>query len=54
MPLKTDELRTQALGPMPTPAELSHAHPITDEVALRIAQSRRQIESILPVKMIAY
>ncbi len=32
---------------MPTPAELSHAHPITDEVALRIAQSRRQIESIL-------
>lgn len=47
MPLKTDELRTQALGPMPTPAELSHAHPITDEVALRIAQSRRQIESIL-------
>ncbi|WP_154181143.1 3-deoxy-7-phosphoheptulonate synthase [Vibrio furnissii] len=47
MPLKTDELRTQALGPMPTPAELSHAHPITDEVAERIANSRRQIERIL-------
>lgn len=47
MPLKTDELRTQALGPMPTPAELSHAHPITDDVAERIEQSRRQIENIL-------
>ncbi len=32
---------------MPTPAELSHAHPITDEVAERIANSRRQIERIL-------
>jgi len=47
MPLKTDELRTQPLGPMPTPAELGQAHPITDEVAERIAQSRRQIERIL-------
>ena len=47
MPTKTDELRTQALGPMPTPAELSQAHPITEEVAQRIAHSRRQIEQIL-------
>ncbi|WCE31075.1 3-deoxy-7-phosphoheptulonate synthase [Vibrio sp. SCSIO 43137] len=47
MPLKTDELRTQPLGPMPTPAELSDQHPITDEVAERIANSRRQIERIL-------
>lgn len=47
MPLKTDELRTQALGPMPTPAELGSAHPITDDVAERIANSRRQIEDIL-------
>lgn len=47
MPLKTDELRTQPLGPMPTPAELVQAHPITDDVAERIAQSRRQIEAIL-------
>ncbi|PMH46483.1 3-deoxy-7-phosphoheptulonate synthase [Vibrio sp. 10N.286.49.B3] len=47
MPLKTDELRTQALGPMPTPAELGVAHPITAEVADRIAKSRRQIEAIL-------
>ncbi|EKO3571217.1 3-deoxy-7-phosphoheptulonate synthase [Vibrio metschnikovii] len=47
MPLKTDELRTQALGPMPTPAELSLAHPVTHEVAERIAHSRQQIEQIL-------
>ncbi|WP_162046405.1 3-deoxy-7-phosphoheptulonate synthase [Vibrio taketomensis] len=47
MPLKTDELRTQPLGPMPTPAELSTTYPITDEVADRIAHSRRQIEDIL-------
>ncbi|MFW7525365.1 3-deoxy-7-phosphoheptulonate synthase [Vibrio ostreicida] len=47
MPLKTDELRTQPLGPMPTPAELGSAHPITNDVAMRIAESRRQIERIL-------
>ncbi len=47
MPLKTDELRTQALGPMPTPAELSHSSPITNQVAEQIAHSRRQIENIL-------
>ncbi len=47
MPLKTDELRTQPMGPMPTPAELSHTYPINDDVAGRIAHSRRQIESIL-------
>jgi 3-deoxy-7-phosphoheptulonate synthase len=32
---------------MPTPAELGNAHPITDDVAERIANSRRQIEDIL-------
>ncbi|MCK6265046.1 3-deoxy-7-phosphoheptulonate synthase [Vibrio sp. ZSDE26] len=47
MPLKTDELRTQPLGPMPTPAELGSAHPITEDVASKIAHSRRQIENIL-------
>ncbi|EGU39525.1 phospho-2-dehydro-3-deoxyheptonate aldolase [Vibrio ichthyoenteri ATCC 700023] len=47
MPLKTDELRTQPLGPMPAPVELSNAYPITDDVADRIAHSRRQIERIL-------
>ena len=47
MPLKTDELRTQPLGPMPTPAELENAHPLTDDVAEHIAHSRRQVEAIL-------
>ena len=47
MPLKTDELRSQPLGPMPAPTELSNAYPITDDVADRIAHSRRQIERIL-------
>lgn len=47
MPLKTDELRTQPLGPMPTPAELSLAHPLNDDVAAQIASSRQQIEQIL-------
>lgn len=47
MPIKTDELRTQPLGPMPTPAELGSIYPITDDVADRIANSRRQIEQIL-------
>jgi 3-deoxy-7-phosphoheptulonate synthase len=32
---------------MPTPAELGTAHPITDDVAERIKNSRRQIEDIL-------
>ncbi len=50
MPLKTDELRTQALGPMPTPLELSQSNPITNEVAEQIARSRRQIEDILTGK----
>ncbi|PWI34182.1 3-deoxy-7-phosphoheptulonate synthase [Vibrio albus] len=47
MPLKTDELRTQPLGPMPTPAELSTQYPVTDKVADKISHSRKQIESIL-------
>ncbi|MGB2079336.1 MAG: 3-deoxy-7-phosphoheptulonate synthase [Vibrio sp.] len=47
MPLKTDELRTQALGPMPTPIELAQAYPLTETVAEHIAQTRAQIEAIL-------
>ncbi len=47
MPLQTDELRTQPLGPMPTPAELNTAHPLTNEVAEHIESSRRQVEAIL-------
>lgn len=45
--VKTDELRTQPLGPIPTPLELMQAHPISDEVAAHIESSRRQIENIL-------
>ncbi|MBU2898856.1 3-deoxy-7-phosphoheptulonate synthase [Vibrio hepatarius] len=47
MPIKTDELRTQPLGPMPTPAELGSAHPITEDVAQHVAESRRQVEKML-------
>ncbi|CAM2945922.1 3-deoxy-7-phosphoheptulonate synthase [Vibrio rarus] len=47
MTLKTDELRTQPLGPMPTPAELSNSHPLTVEIGARIASARQQIEAIL-------
>lgn len=50
MPIKTDELRTQALGPMPTPAELNERFPVSHEVATRIADSRQQIEAILTGK----
>ncbi|MGO1297636.1 MAG: 3-deoxy-7-phosphoheptulonate synthase [Vibrio sp.] len=46
MPIKTDELRTHALGPMPTPAELNERFPISHEVATRIADSRQQVEAI--------
>ncbi|GAM64672.1 2-keto-3-deoxy-D-arabino-heptulosonate-7-phosphate synthase [Vibrio ishigakensis] len=47
MPLQTDELRTQPLGPLPTPTELSTNHPLTDDVAKHIDESRGQIEKIL-------
>ena len=47
MPLKTDELRTQPLGPMPTPSELVATHPLTNEVAEHIEHSRQTIEQIL-------
>ena len=50
MPFQTDELRTQPLGPMPTPAELTTAHPITDDVAKHVEQSRAQVEAILTGK----
>ena len=50
MPFQTDELRTQPLGPMPTPAELTTAHPITDDVAEHVEQSRAQVETILTGK----
>ncbi|KLV08586.1 3-deoxy-7-phosphoheptulonate synthase [Photobacterium ganghwense] len=47
MPMKTDELRTVSLGPMPTPAVVEAAYPITDAIAEHVAQARRQVEAIL-------
>ncbi|GAL03762.1 2-keto-3-deoxy-D-arabino-heptulosonate-7-phosphate synthase I alpha [Photobacterium aphoticum] len=47
MPMKTDELRTVSLGPMPTAAEVEAAFPITDAIADHIAHARRQVEAIL-------
>lgn len=45
--MKTDELRTVSLGVMPTPAEIEAASPTTDEIALHVARSRQQVETIL-------
>ncbi len=55
MPLKTDELRTQALGPMPTPAELKVTH-ILSLMKLRYGSRSlvAKLKAFLPVKMIAY
>lgn len=50
MSIKTDELRTQALGPMPTPTELAQNYPLTEKVAQQIAHSRQCIEAILSGK----
>lgn len=47
MTIKTDELRTQALGPMPTPSELAQAFPLTDAMAQHIQAARAEIEAIL-------
>lgn len=47
MPIKTDELRTQAVDTLPTPADLETASPITDKVAQHISSARKQVEDIL-------
>ncbi|KXF80639.1 3-deoxy-7-phosphoheptulonate synthase [Enterovibrio coralii] len=47
MPIKTDELRTQPVDTLPTPAEVEAASPITDAVAEHVAQARKQTEDIL-------
>ncbi|RXJ74285.1 3-deoxy-7-phosphoheptulonate synthase [Veronia nyctiphanis] len=47
MPIKTDELRTEAVGTLPTPAELEAVHTLTDDVAELIAQGRQRTEDIL-------
>ncbi|MDW6003924.1 3-deoxy-7-phosphoheptulonate synthase [Vibrio mangrovi] len=45
--MKTDELRTEPLGLMPTPDQLRTQHPVSASVARHISQSRKQIEAIL-------
>ncbi|MEZ8142514.1 3-deoxy-7-phosphoheptulonate synthase [Enterovibrio norvegicus FF-33] len=47
MPIKTDELRTQPVDTLPTPAEVEAASPLSDTVALHIAEARQQAEEIL-------
>ncbi|MDD1791671.1 3-deoxy-7-phosphoheptulonate synthase [Enterovibrio makurazakiensis] len=47
MPIKTDELRTQPVDTLPTPAEVEAASPLSDHVANHIAQARQQAEDIL-------
>ncbi|WP_407333061.1 3-deoxy-7-phosphoheptulonate synthase [Enterovibrio sp. 27052020O] len=47
MPIKTDELRTQPVDTLPTPAEVEAASPLSDTVALHIAEARQQAEDIL-------
>ncbi|USH01035.1 3-deoxy-7-phosphoheptulonate synthase [Grimontia kaedaensis] len=47
MPIKTDELRTQPVDTLPTPAELEAESPLTDSVAQDIADARKQTEDVL-------
>lgn len=50
MPIKTDELRTQPVDTLPTPAEVESASPLTDTVAQHIAAARKHVENILTGK----
>jgi 3-deoxy-7-phosphoheptulonate synthase len=47
MPLKTDELRTEKLDHLITPAELSEECPISDVSAGVVTRARREVEAIL-------
>lgn len=47
MPIKTDELRTEVVGKLPSPAELESIHTLTDKTAQFIAKARKQTENIL-------
>lgn len=47
MPIKTDELRTQPIDTLPTPAELEAASPLTNDLARHIATARKHVEDIL-------
>ncbi|KUI99442.1 3-deoxy-7-phosphoheptulonate synthase [Vibrio sp. MEBiC08052] len=45
--MKTDELRTEPLGHMPTPEQLRIQSPVSASVGQHISQSRQEIEAIL-------
>ncbi len=47
MPIKTDELRTNPVDKLPSPAEVEAAAPMCGSVAQHIFESRKQIENIL-------
>ncbi len=47
MPLKTDELRTERLDYLITPAELAELCPISDSSAGVVTRARREVEAIL-------
>jgi 3-deoxy-7-phosphoheptulonate synthase len=47
MPIKTDELRTEKLDYLITPAELSEEAPISDTAAGVVTRARREVEAIL-------
>ncbi|RJG47780.1 3-deoxy-7-phosphoheptulonate synthase [Motilimonas pumila] len=47
MPLKTDELRTEKLDYLITPAELAEHRPLTDAAAGVVTRARRETEAIL-------
>ncbi|WP_413110233.1 3-deoxy-7-phosphoheptulonate synthase [Thaumasiovibrio sp. DFM-14] len=47
MPIKTDELRTQAIKQLPSPATLIQQLPLDDETAQFIQQRRQAIEAII-------
>ncbi|MEH6454308.1 MAG: 3-deoxy-7-phosphoheptulonate synthase [Psychromonas sp.] len=47
MPIKTDELRTEKLDYLITPAELSEEAPISDISAGVVTRARREVEAIL-------
>ncbi|WP_354625435.1 3-deoxy-7-phosphoheptulonate synthase [Psychromonas sp. MME2] len=47
MPLKTDELRSEKLDYLITPAELAEVSPISDVAAGVVTRARREVEAIL-------
>ncbi|MGL5500803.1 MAG: 3-deoxy-7-phosphoheptulonate synthase, partial [Plesiomonas shigelloides] len=47
MSIKTDELRTERVDSLVTPAQLADDYPLDDQVAAMVLQARTCIENIL-------